>query len=118
MSFVVLNDQIISLSAFANKLSNIQKQVEEYAALIMEELDPDHLGYIMTWMYLAVPDILYLYERLTRVFRSSINAVTILKAVVYLGNVLALHMSRPHGFRYKSGQYMFVNCVTVSLFEW
>lgn len=39
--------QIISLSASANKLSNIQKQAEEYAALIMEELDPDHLGYIM-----------------------------------------------------------------------
>lgn len=39
--------QIISLSASANKLSNIQKQAEEYAALIMEELDPDHLGCIM-----------------------------------------------------------------------
>lgn len=39
--------QIISFSASANKLSNIQKQAEEYAALIMEELDPDNLGYIM-----------------------------------------------------------------------
>lgn len=39
--------QIISLSASANKLSNIQKQADEYAALIMEELDPDNLGYIM-----------------------------------------------------------------------
>ncbi|GKD58246.1 respiratory burst oxidase homolog protein C-like protein, partial [Tanacetum coccineum] len=29
--------EIISLSASANKLSNIQKQVDEYAALIMEE---------------------------------------------------------------------------------
>lgn len=39
--------QIITLSASANKLSNIQKQAEEYAALIMEELDPDNHGYIM-----------------------------------------------------------------------
>lgn len=39
--------QIISLSASANKLSNIQKQAQEYAALIMEELDPDNAGYIM-----------------------------------------------------------------------
>ncbi|PHT50451.1 Respiratory burst oxidase -like protein C [Capsicum baccatum] len=39
--------KIISLSASANKLSNIQKQAEEYAALIMEELDPDNMGYIM-----------------------------------------------------------------------
>ncbi|KAJ8560000.1 hypothetical protein K7X08_004058 [Anisodus acutangulus] len=36
--------EIISLSASANKLSNIQKQAEEYAALIMEELDPRKLG--------------------------------------------------------------------------
>jgi respiratory burst oxidase len=39
--------QIITLSASANKLSNIQKQAEEYAALIMEELDPENHGYIM-----------------------------------------------------------------------
>ena len=39
--------QIISLSASANKLSNIQKQAQEYAALIMEELDPENVGYIM-----------------------------------------------------------------------
>ena len=39
--------QIITLSASANKLSNIQKQADEYAALIMEELDPDNQGYIM-----------------------------------------------------------------------
>lgn len=38
--------QIISLSASANKLSQIQEQAEEYARLIMEELDPDNLGYV------------------------------------------------------------------------
>ncbi|XVF11336.1 hypothetical protein REPUB_Repub08aG0018600 [Reevesia pubescens] len=71
-----------------------------------------------TWMYLAVPVILYLCERLTRLLRSSIKAVTIQKVAVYPGNVLALQMSRPQGFRYKSGQYMFVNCAAVSPFEW
>ncbi|XWS51534.1 hypothetical protein CRYUN_Cryun12cG0184300 [Craigia yunnanensis] len=71
-----------------------------------------------TWMYLAVPVILYLCERLTRLLRSSIKVVTIQKVAVYPGNVLALHMSKPHGFRYKSGQYMFVNCAAVSPFEW
>ncbi|KAK9021182.1 hypothetical protein V6N11_011183 [Hibiscus sabdariffa] len=71
-----------------------------------------------TWMYLAVPVMLYSCERLTRLLRSSIKAVTIQKVAVYPGNVLALHMSRPHGFRYKSGQYMFVNCAAVSPFEW
>jgi len=42
-----------------------------------------------------------------------------LKVAVYpAGNVLALHVSKPEGFRYKSGQYMFVNCAAVSPFEW
>jgi respiratory burst oxidase len=39
--------EIISLSASANNLSTIQKRADEYAALIMEELDPDNIGYIM-----------------------------------------------------------------------
>lgn len=38
--------QIITLSASANNLSKILEQAEEYAALIMEELDHDNLGYI------------------------------------------------------------------------
>ncbi|KAH8492711.1 hypothetical protein H0E87_022080 [Populus deltoides] len=71
-----------------------------------------------TWMYLAVPVILYGSERLIRALRSSIKAVTIQKVAIYPGNVLALHMSKPQGFRYKSGQYMFVNCAAVSPFEW
>ncbi|PKU77282.1 respiratory burst oxidase homolog protein C [Dendrobium catenatum] len=71
-----------------------------------------------TWMYLAVPVILYGTERLIRLFRSSIRAVKILKIAVYPGNVLALHVSKPQGFRYRSGQYIFVNCAAVSPFEW
>ncbi|GAV73416.1 Ferric_reduct domain-containing protein/FAD_binding_8 domain-containing protein/NAD_binding_6 domain-containing protein/NADPH_Ox domain-containing protein/EF_hand_4 domain-containing protein [Cephalotus follicularis] len=71
-----------------------------------------------TWMYLAVPITLYSCERLIRALRSSIKAVTIQKVAVYPGNVLALHMLKPQGFRYKSGQYMFVNCAAVSPFEW
>ncbi|XP_020395440.1 uncharacterized protein [Zea mays] len=38
--------EIITLSASANKLSKITDQAEEYARLIMEELDPGNLGYI------------------------------------------------------------------------
>lgn len=97
-------------------------------------------------MYLAVPIALYVCERSIRAFRSSIKPVTILKVskyyfnpirhaylyhtvyivsscftmkvAVYRGNVLSLHMSKPQGFHYKSGQYMFVNCAAVSPFEW
>ncbi|XP_074569477.1 respiratory burst oxidase homolog protein B-like [Curcuma longa] len=71
-----------------------------------------------TWMYLAIPLILYASERLIRAFRSSIRAVKILKVAVYPGNVLALHVSKPQGFKYRSGQYIFVNCAAVSPFQW
>ncbi|KAK7284370.1 hypothetical protein RJT34_19115 [Clitoria ternatea] len=71
-----------------------------------------------TWMYLAVPMILYACERLLRAFRSGYKSVKILKVAVYPGNVLALHMSKPQGFKYSSGQYIFVNCSEVSPFQW
>ena len=40
------NQQLIMLSASANNLSKLKEQAEGYAALIMEELDPENLGYI------------------------------------------------------------------------
>ncbi|CAH8304297.1 unnamed protein product [Eruca vesicaria subsp. sativa] len=71
-----------------------------------------------TWMYLAVPITLYAWERLIRAFRSSIRTVEVDSAAIYPGNVTTLKMSRPKHFKYKSGQYMFVNCPKVSPFEW
>ncbi|KAK0598814.1 hypothetical protein LWI29_038210 [Acer saccharum] len=71
-----------------------------------------------TWMYLAVPVLLYACERLIRTFRSRFKPVNIRKVVVYPENVLALHMFVPCGFKYKSGQYMFVKCPTISPFQW
>ncbi|KAF8387818.1 hypothetical protein HHK36_026479 [Tetracentron sinense] len=71
-----------------------------------------------TWMYLAVPITLYTCERLIRAFRSGSKTVKILKVAVYPGNVLALHMTKPNGFKYRSGQYIFVNCSAVSSFQW
>ncbi|XP_054791590.1 respiratory burst oxidase homolog protein B-like [Prosopis cineraria] len=71
-----------------------------------------------TWMYLAVPMILYACERLIRALRSGYKSVKILKVAVYPGNVLALYMSKPQGFKYMSGQYLYVNCSDVSPFQW
>ncbi|CAO2151160.1 unnamed protein product [Urochloa humidicola] len=72
-----------------------------------------------TWMYLAVPMILYACERLLRVLRyTTLLPVKIEKVVVYPGNVLSLQFSKPPGFRYKSGQYIFINCPDISIFQW
>lgn len=60
--------QIISLSASANKLSNIQKQAQEYAALIMEELDPDNVGYIMV----CLTSLIIIIELIIASIKSSI----------------------------------------------
>ncbi|XP_016546654.2 putative respiratory burst oxidase homolog protein H isoform X1 [Capsicum annuum] len=70
-----------------------------------------------TWMYLAVPVLLYATERVLIVNENRYH-VDVLKAVVYTGNVLALYMSKPPGFRYKSGMYLFVKCPDISNFEW
>ncbi|KAH9661180.1 putative respiratory burst oxidase [Citrus sinensis] len=39
-------------------------------------------------------------------------------AVIYTGNVLALYMTKPPGFKYQSGMYLFVKCPDLSPFEW
>ncbi|KAK1322374.1 hypothetical protein QJS10_CPA03g00283 [Acorus calamus] len=78
-----------------------------------------HKWYLKTtWMYLSVPVLLYVGERFLRAFRSGDYSVRILKVAIYPGNVLTLQMSKPTAFRYKSGQYMFVQCPKVSPFEW
>ncbi|XP_062003046.1 respiratory burst oxidase homolog protein B-like [Rosa rugosa] len=71
-----------------------------------------------TWMYLAFPVIMYACERLLRAFRSGYESVKILKVTVYPGNVLALHMSKPQGLKYTSGQYIYINCSAISSFQW
>lgn len=38
--------KVIILSASANRLAKLKSHAATYAALIMEELDPDDLGYI------------------------------------------------------------------------
>ncbi|XP_057967536.1 respiratory burst oxidase homolog protein A-like [Malania oleifera] len=78
-----------------------------------------HRWYLKTtWMFLAVPVVLYAGERTLRFFRSGFYTVRLLKVAIYPGNVLTLQMSKPPQFRYKSGQYMFVQCPAVSPFEW
>ncbi|CAI9105251.1 OLC1v1004135C1 [Oldenlandia corymbosa var. corymbosa] len=70
-----------------------------------------------TWMYLCVPMLMYLSERILTRYDHKFQ-VDIEKAVIYTGNVLALYMSKPLGFKYKSGMYLFVKCPDISGFEW
>ncbi|KAK4483711.1 hypothetical protein RD792_010913 [Penstemon davidsonii] len=71
-----------------------------------------------TWMYISVPLLLYIAERSLRTCRSEHYAVRILKVSVLPGGVFSLIMAKPNGFKYKSGQYIFLQCPTISPFEW
>lgn len=71
-----------------------------------------------TWMYLIVPLMLYAFERTHPSFRGKDHRVSIIKAIIYTGNVLALYMTKPPGFKYKSGMYIFVKCPDISSYEW
>ncbi|KAG8371392.1 hypothetical protein BUALT_Bualt13G0083000 [Buddleja alternifolia] len=70
-----------------------------------------------TWMYIAVPMLAYTSERIITLYDHNYK-VDIIKAVIYTGNVLALYMSKPPAFKYKSGMYLFVKCPDISNFEW
>ncbi|GFP87268.1 respiratory burst oxidase homolog protein e [Phtheirospermum japonicum] len=71
-----------------------------------------------TWMYISVPLLLYVAERSLRSRRSEHYAVKILKVSVLPGGVFSLVMAKPNGFKYKSGQYIFLQCPAISSFEW
>ncbi|KAL5202127.1 hypothetical protein ABZP36_013079 [Zizania latifolia] len=71
-----------------------------------------------TWMYLVVPVLFYACERTLRKVHETSYRVSIIKAAIYPGNVLSIHMKKPPSFKYKSGMYMFVKCPDVSPFEW
>ncbi|EMS59965.1 Respiratory burst oxidase-like protein F [Triticum urartu] len=71
-----------------------------------------------TWVYVVIPVMIYLGERMFRMVRSMAYESKILDAMTYPGKVLSLKMAKPPGFRYQSGMYVFVQCPQVSKFEW
>ncbi|KAJ0031191.1 hypothetical protein Pint_13567 [Pistacia integerrima] len=71
-----------------------------------------------TWMYISVPLLLYIAERHLRTRRSRYYSVKIPEVSFLPGDVFSIVMSKPNGFKYKSGQYIFLQCPAISSFEW
>ncbi|KAG0463281.1 hypothetical protein HPP92_019350 [Vanilla planifolia] len=72
-----------------------------------------------TWMYVLVPILFFTCEILIKRFREKNYNVTVVKASLYTsGDVLSIQMTKPPGFTYKSGMYLFVKCPNISSFEW
>ncbi|MFT7799823.1 cytochrome b-245 heavy chain isoform X1 [Arapaima gigas] len=69
-----------------------------------------------TWMWVVGPMFLYLCERLVRFIRSQ-QKVVITKVVMHPSKTLELQM-RMKGFKMEVGQYVFMQCPSISQLEW
>nr|XP_009683266.1 PREDICTED: NADPH oxidase 1 [Struthio camelus australis] len=73
-------------------------------------------GTCSSWKWVLAPVLLYIFERILRVWRSQ-QKVVVTKVVMHPSRVLELQMQKK-GFHMEVGQYIFVNCPAVSLLEW
>ncbi|XP_057252643.1 NADPH oxidase 1 isoform X1 [Pezoporus wallicus] len=69
-----------------------------------------------SWKWVLAPVLLYIFERILRVWRAR-QKVVVTKVVMHPARVLELQMQKK-GFRMEVGQYIFVNCPSISLLEW
>ncbi|XP_078066514.1 NADPH oxidase 2-like [Mustelus asterias] len=70
----------------------------------------------MTWKWVLGPMILYVCERLIRLYRAQ-QRVVVTKVVIHPSKVLELQMQK-RGFKSEVGQYIFINCPSISQLEW
>ncbi|KYO18618.1 hypothetical protein Y1Q_0009090 [Alligator mississippiensis] len=70
----------------------------------------------VTWKWLLGPMVLHICERIVRFWRSQ-QKVVITKVVTHSSGVLELHMKK-HGFKMEPGQYIFLQCPSISKLEW
>ncbi|XP_073441852.1 NADPH oxidase 3 [Dendrobates tinctorius] len=70
----------------------------------------------LTWKWVIFPLVLYTFERIIRFWRSK-QEVVITKVVSHSSGVLEIQMKKK-GFAMEPGQYIFLQCLTVSRLEW
>ncbi|XP_028314778.1 NADPH oxidase 1 [Gouania willdenowi] len=73
-------------------------------------------GFPQTWMWVIGPMILYIFERLLRLIRY-MQTVQYRKIVMRPSKVLELQLVKA-GFKMEVGQYVFLNCPSISQLEW
>jgi NADPH oxidase 2 len=69
------------------------------------------------WYYFLAPGLLYVTERLLREFRGRKMATIVIGVRQHPSDVIELRLQRKR-FKYKPGQYLFLNCPYLSNFEW
>ena len=66
------------------------------------------------WTNIEIPGR---WNQITR-FMHVLTVLIFTQVCLLPGNVLTITMSKPYGFGYRSGQYIFLQCPTISPFEW
>ncbi|KAF9433747.1 hypothetical protein BGZ76_009027 [Entomortierella beljakovae] len=72
-------------------------------------------GY-QSYHYLAIGYCLYIIERFFRAYRARLDT-KLVKAIQHPAGVIELQIQKP-SFKYKPGQYMFVNVPDISNYQW
>ncbi|XP_029785607.1 NADPH oxidase 1 isoform X4 [Suricata suricatta] len=97
--------------SLASILSTLSQQEKDEDSWLNPIQSPN-----MSWKWILATGILYIFERILRFYRSK-QKVVITKVVKHPSNVLELQMSK-RGFSMEVGQYIFVNCPSISYLEW
>ena len=63
-----------------------------------------------------IPGVAYIIERLLREYRAK-KTTTVLQVTNHPSDVVELRMGKK-GFKYKSGQYLYLNAPHLSYYEW
>lgn len=93
-----------------------------YVAMLMHP-EPASPGERREWnvsdayLWVGVPVIIYLTERLVRFSRTK-NNTRLLAADLLPGNVVGIKVLKPKGLKYTAGQYVFIRVPELSWFEW
>ncbi|KAK2162745.1 hypothetical protein LSH36_92g01022 [Paralvinella palmiformis] len=69
-----------------------------------------------SWKWVLAPILLYIVERIMRFVRG-MQMVTISKVIKHPSQVIELQMRKP-GFTMEAGQYIQIQCPSISRFEW
>jgi len=69
------------------------------------------------WAYFCFPGLVYIIERITRIARAKYGTALILGKQKADG-VISLRLKKPSLFKYKAGQYAFINCPQIATFEY
>ncbi|XP_007889497.1 NADPH oxidase 1 [Callorhinchus milii] len=99
-----------------HKYTHCQNLTEEWGEINECPIPVFEGGDPMTWKWVLGPMILYVFERSIRLYRSC-QRVVITKVVVHPSKVLELQLQKK-GFTMEVGQYIFINCPSISRLEW